>query len=70
MDLLCAYHAKSEDMCRWVIANCDESVTDNLTVNSWLAACKAHLQSLSDGPVLDFDKATSIDTDSTAMRKP
>lgn len=51
MDLLCAYHAKDPDTCNWVIANADEN-TDNITVKSWVLACKLHLQSLNDGPEL------------------
>lgn len=51
MNLLCAYHAKSPDACRWVIANAEEN-SDNITVTNWVKACKEHLQSLYDGPDL------------------
>jgi hypothetical protein len=49
MDLLCGYHAKNVDTCKWVIQNCDEN-TDNITVKAWIRACKEYLQSHNDGP--------------------
>jgi hypothetical protein len=51
MDVLCAYHAKSADICLWVIANC-KHITDNETVVSWVKASEEHLKSLNDGPVM------------------
>ena len=49
MDVLCGYHAKNLDTCKWVIENCDENV-DNITVKIWINACKEYLQSINDGP--------------------
>jgi len=51
MDLLCGYHAKNSDTCKWVIENFDE-ITDNITVTNWVKACKEYLQSHNDGPVM------------------
>ena len=49
MNILCGYHAKNPDTCKWVIENCDENV-DNITVKIWINACKEYLQSHNDGP--------------------
>ena len=57
MNLLCGYHAKSIDTCKWVIENYDYP-TDNTTVKNWVAACKEYLKSNYDGP----------DTGSTGLR--
>jgi len=43
MDILCGYHAKDIETCRWVIANCDPN-TDNITVKLWIEACKKYLE--------------------------
>jgi hypothetical protein len=45
MDLIPGYHAKTEDICKWVINNYQQ-VTDNQTVVAWVAACKEYLNSL------------------------
>ena len=42
MDLLCGYHAKDPEVCRWVIANADEN-TENQTVRMWVKACEEFL---------------------------
>ena len=49
MNILCAYHAKNVDTCKWVIANYNEN-TSNITVNAWVKACKKYLESINDGP--------------------
>ena len=49
MNILCAYHAKNVDTCKWVIANYNEN-TSNITVNAWVKACKEYLESINDGP--------------------
>lgn len=45
MDLIPGYHAKSPDICSWVIQNYSH-VTDNTTVVAWVAACREHLKQL------------------------
>ena len=45
MDLIPGYHAKTPDVCEWVIQNY-EHVTDNITVVAWVAACQEYLNSL------------------------
>jgi hypothetical protein len=45
MDLIPGYHAKTTDICHWVIQNY-EQVTDNMTVVAWVAACQEYLKSL------------------------
>jgi len=45
MDILCGYHAKSKDMCEWVLANTIEN-SDNITVQLWREACKEQLAKL------------------------
>lgn len=49
MNVLCSHHAKTEQACRWVIANTPET-SSNLTEQRWREACIKHLESLSDGP--------------------
>ena len=51
MNLLCGYHAKDPQVCKWVLDNTSEDTT-NLTEKSWRDACKEHLNSLSNGPDL------------------
>jgi len=45
MDLIPGYHAKTTDICHWVIQNYSH-VTDNMTVVAWVAACQEYLKSL------------------------
>lgn len=45
MDVIPGYHAKSRDICEWVIQNYSH-VTDNMTVVAWVNACRQHLQQL------------------------
>lgn len=43
MDLLCGYHAKDIEICKWVITNYDGE-TDNTTVKLWVETCKEYLK--------------------------
>lgn len=45
MNILCGYHAKDPETCRWVIEHCSNQ-TDNNTVVLWVQACKEYLESL------------------------
>jgi len=45
MDLIPGYHAKSPDICNWVIQNYSH-VTDNMTVVAWVTACREYLKQL------------------------
>jgi hypothetical protein len=45
MDLIPGYHAKSPDICQWVIQNYSH-VTDNMTVVAWVTACQEYLKQL------------------------
>ena len=45
MDVIPGYHAKSRDICEWVIQNYSH-VTDNMTVVAWVTACREYLQQL------------------------
>jgi hypothetical protein len=51
MQVLCGYHAKNAETCKWVIENCSYP-TDNTTVIKWVEACKEYLQSHNDGPAM------------------
>lgn len=44
--MLCGYHAKSIDMCEWVLNNTDPNST-NLTVQLWRKACKDFITEIS-----------------------
>ena len=45
MDLIPGYHAKSPDICQWVIQNYSH-VTGNMTVVAWVNACREYLKQL------------------------
>ena len=45
MDLIPGYHAKTTDICHWVIQNYSH-VKDNMTVVAWVAACREYLKQL------------------------
>lgn len=57
MNVLCAYHAKNPETCKWVIDQYGH-VTGNTTVELWVAACMEYLKALNDG----------ADTGSTGLR--
>lgn len=45
MNVLCGYHAKDPEVCKWVIDNCDPNTT-NIAEQLWLEASKQQLVEL------------------------
>ena len=56
MNVLCGYHAKDPEVCKWVIDNCDPN-TNNIAERLWLEASKQQLLELG----IEYDRMKQIE---------